>query len=159
MPASLYLGKVVAALGRAEEVNWRIQRNQRGIWRLVDLAIFGHEAAVELLLQEPGLDVNLASLGTGRTALHWACYKGHAGIVRRLLAHPSLTCHNYRNSNGQTALQEAVFNDNVGCVLEMVAVLRVDLDMLDMDLEEMARSPWAWEAWEVVRRERGRRER
>ena len=160
MPASLpklgsggYFEKVLAALGRAEEVKQRGVLGAAG--RLVEAARSGQEAVVELLLQQPGLDANLASPATGRTALHWACHKGYVGIVRRLLAQSSLTCHNYSNSYGQTALMMAVFNDMVGCVKEMVAVQMVDLDM---DLENMARNGGSLQALEVVRRERGRRE-
>ena len=82
---------VKAALRRGEEVNLRGGKyNKTG---LIWAADEGHESIVELLLLQPGLDVNLTD-GDGDTALHDACAEGHEAIVKRLLAHPSLrqTC-------------------------------------------------------------------
>jgi ankyrin repeat protein len=53
----------------------------------------GHLSAVEFLLRQTGIDVNAVSRNfpgkrseyNGRTALHWAAFKGHAGVVDVLL--------------------------------------------------------------------------
>ena len=122
-----------------------------------------HEAVVELLLQQPGLDVNLTGGANRETALHFACYAGHARIVKKLLAHPSLTCHNVTGSNGMTPLAIAVFKKQVECVRALVAVKGVDLaggmDPDEMSLEEMAigMDPRCEEVCQVVREELRRR--
>ena len=140
------LEKVRAALKRGEEVNKR--QRAEGYTGLILAALKGHEAVVELLLQQPGLDVNLTCHVYRRTALHMACRQGHAGIFRRLLAHPSLTCHNDLESEGFSPL--------------MLAVEGVDLEIKDLEgvgLEEVARiRGYGLEAWQVVRVEMGRRE-
>ena len=79
------LEEVRAALARGQEVN---QTDAGGFTGLMRAAHKGHEAVVELLLQQPELDVNLTCGHYRQTALHWACGQGHPGIVRRLLAHP-----------------------------------------------------------------------
>ena len=117
---------------------------------------------MELLLQQPGLDVNLTCHVYRRTALHMACGQGHAGIVKRLLAHPSLTCHNAAESEGFSPLMLAVGMNRVQCVRELVVVEGVDLETRDLKgvgLEETARiRGYGLEAWQVVRQEIGRRE-
>ena len=147
-----------AALARGEEVNQRYAEGDTG---LMNAARRGHEAVVEILLQEPGLDVNLAGGIHSWTALHAACYGGHAGIVRRLLSHPSLTCPNAVDGNGNSPLGYAVMWDNVECVRELVAVEGVHLETTDpqgWSLEKLARIQRSLEAWQVVREELGRRE-
>ena len=76
------LEEVRAALAGGEDVN---KRSAVGGTGLMWAAWKGREAVIELLLQQPGLDVNLSGGPNSQTALHMACIKGHAGIVRRLL--------------------------------------------------------------------------
>ena len=152
------LKKVRAALVRGEDVN---QSASGGFTGLMVAALKGHEAVVELLLQQPGLEVNLFDEEFRQTVLHLASTEGHTGIVRRLLAHPSLTCHNAVDSDGVSPLMEAVWNNRVKCVRELVAVEGVDLETRDSQgrsLEEVAREEGSQEAWQVVREELGRRE-
>ena len=94
-----------AALARGGKVN---QTTAGGNTGLMCAAAQGHESVVELLLQQPGLDVNLTREGSRRTALHAASSYGRAGIVRMLLAHPSLTCQNAGDRDGRTPLMWAV---------------------------------------------------
>ena len=121
----------------------------------------GHEAVVELLLQQQGLDVNLANEADHWTALHMACFLGCAGIVRRLLAHPSLTCHN--DSDGCSPLMLAVIRNNVEWVRELVAGEGVHLETRDSrgrSPEEVARDGgYGLEAWQVVKEELGKRKK
>ena len=72
---------VRAALGRGEEVNMRGGKyNWTGV---MSAAQRGHEAVVELLLQQPGLDVNMTD-SSGYTALHLAEQGGHKAVVELL---------------------------------------------------------------------------
>ena len=147
-----------AALARGEEVN---QRDAEGNTGLMVAAGRGNEAVVELLLQQPGLDVNHAKEVILWTALHMACRQGYTRIVLMLLAHPSLTCHNAVNSEGCTPLMLAVRMNRVKCVREMMAVEGVDLETRDpwgRGLEEAARCHGGPEAWQVVREGKRRRE-
>ena len=151
------LEEVRAALARGEEVD---QRGAGGYTGLMMAAFSGHEAVVDLLLQQPGLDVNLVSGLDRGTALHVACRGERAGILRKLLAHPSLTCHNAVDNAG-SPLMLAVKKNNVELVRELVAVKGVRLETRDRrggSLEEKARRWGSLEAWQVVREERGRRE-
>ena len=121
----------------------------------------GREAVVELLLQKPGLDVNLTGGRYNGTALHIDCGQAHAGIVRRLLAHPSQSCQNAVDGYGNNPLMWAVGMNKVECVRELVAVEGMDLETYDSrgrGLEEVARDEGSLEAWQVVREELGRRE-
>ena len=119
------LEEVRDALARGEDVNHRDAEGWTGLMRAAER---DHEGVVELLLQQPGLDVNLASGDWHRsTALHLACLSGHAGIVRSLLSHSSLTCHNAVDRYGSSPLMGAVFNNMVKCVLELVTVEGLDL--------------------------------
>ena len=147
-----------AALARGKRVN---QKGAGGCTGLMLAAHKGHEAVVELLLQQPGLDVNLTDGVYHRSALHFSSIEGHSGVVRRLLAHPSQSCHNAVTSEGFSPLMVAVQWNRVECVRELVAVEEVDLEARDLDgygLEEWARVEGSLEAWQVVREELGRRE-
>ena len=115
----------------------------------------GNEAAVELLLQQPDLDVNLMD-SVGYTALHFASSSGQLGVVGRLLEHPSLTCLNARNSYGSTALMMALMNNHLKCVELLAEQEGVDMDTrkrkLSLDqLEELAQEPWQQEALGAAR--------
>ena len=154
------LEQVRVALARGEEVN---QKDAQGITGLMMAVGRDNEALVDLLLQQPGLDVNLTGGRACWTALHWACHYGHAGIVRRLLAHPYLTCHNAVDSHNRinSPLMMAVEKNRLECVKMLVAVEVVDLETRHSQgygLEEMARIRGNQEVWQVVREEKRRRE-
>jgi ankyrin repeat protein len=53
---------------------------------LLQASMRGHDEAVALLLEQPGVDVNAADAFDGRTALAAACVAGHVGLARKLLA-------------------------------------------------------------------------
>jgi ankyrin repeat protein len=69
---------------------------------------------VELLLKQPGIDVNHAD-EYGYTALIWASVKGHLNIVELLLEQPGIDV-NHKNNNGDTALILASQNGHVTIV-------------------------------------------
>ena len=45
----------------------------------------GNNGVIELLLEQPGLDLGVTDRGSGGTALHWACSYDRVKIVGRLL--------------------------------------------------------------------------
>ena len=118
---------LAAALARGEVVN----HIDKDCSALMMAAVGNNEAVVELLLQQPGLDVNLTSKEIGQTALHMASSNGYTGIVRRLLAYPSLTCHNSRDIHGFSPLMLALMMNQVECVRELVAAEGIDLETKD----------------------------
>ena len=56
---------------------------------LIAAAHFGHQDVVALLLQQPGIKVNLTD-DTGLTALHVALERNHGGVSKLLLNHHGL---------------------------------------------------------------------
>ena len=140
------------ALASGQQVNQR--GGDRGWTGLMLAASSGHASILQLLMNQPGLDVNLTD-GSGRTALHLACYKTFedVGIVKLLLAHPSLTCLNARDSSGGTPIMAAVHSGNVACVKELAKLPGVDLETRNSEglgLEEVARREGQYEAWDEV---------
>ena len=97
----------------------------RALAPLMTAVLEGNPAVVELLLQQPGLEVNSAG-DKGNTALHLACLEGRRGIVQRLLAAPGQQSFNVQNSAGNTPLMCGVkkgHSDVVGLLLTVLAVL------------------------------------
>ena len=60
---------VRAALGRGVDVNTTDRMSNTG---LMEAALRNQEEVVEVLLAQPGVDVDYMN-STGQTALHWAC--------------------------------------------------------------------------------------
>lgn len=69
-----------------------------------------HATAVEALLREPHVDVNLAN-AKGETPLHLAVVQGNATVAGRLLAHTQID-PGRTDANGDTALHTAVNQKN-----------------------------------------------
>ena len=132
------LDGVRAALANGAGVN---SRGGRGNYTCLMWAAYGQcEDVVNLLLQQPGIQVNARSQAN-RTALHFACHYGSGRMVKRLLAHPGIDL-NVRGVNGQTPLMAAVAQDKEEVVKEMVAVQGVDITTRDAEgksLEEVGR--------------------
>ena len=103
---------------KAGRDNWSCL--MEAIWR-------NHEEVVDLLLAQPGLDVN-AKDNNSNTALHYACYTGNIAILSKLLAVPGILV-NERNNNGRTPIMVAIWNDNIDDVWLMAAEAKVDLDV------------------------------
>ena len=107
--------------------NTKVGRNN---WTCLMVAILGsQEEVVDLLLAQPGLDVN-AKNDNNRTALHYACDKGNIAILSKLLAVPGILV-NERDSDGWTPIMLAIYSEavRVMAVRVMAAVEEVDLDV------------------------------
>ena len=99
----------------------------RDNWTCLMRAIRGnHEEVVDLLLAQPGLDVN-AKNNSNRTALHYACDKGNIAILSKLLAVPGILL-NERDNKGTTPITWAIICRKPEAVRLMAAVEDVDLD-------------------------------
>ena len=97
----------------------------RALTPLMTAVLEGNPAVVELLLEQPSLEVNCAG-DKGNTALHLACLEGRRGIVHRLLAAPGQQSFNVQNSAGNTPLMCGVkksHSDVVDLLLAQPAVL------------------------------------
>ena len=128
---------VRAAIARGEDVNGGDDQNVTGLmWAVCR----GHYFVVEVLLQQPSLDMNSIN-GHGTTAVFYACLNNKVIGLRMLLGDPRLTSVNTRDPEGRTALMIAVLNDRVGCVRELVRVEGLDLETRgnNMSLEKVAR--------------------
>ena len=105
--------------------NTKVGRNN---WTCLMVAILGsQEEVVDLLLAQPGLDVN-AKNDNNRTALHYACDKGNIAILSKLLAVPGILV-NERDSDGGTPITWAIIYGKPEAVRMMAAVEEVDLDV------------------------------
>ncbi len=80
---------------------------------LTNVAFFGHEESMRILLSTPGIDVNKLN-SNGSHALLIATQKGHTDCVRMLLAAPGINI-NHVDRSGYTALDWAVMNDHNEC--------------------------------------------
>jgi len=115
-----------------------------------------HEEVVDLLLAQPGIEVN------GSFALHVACSKGNVAILSKLLAVPGILV-NKRDSDGRTPIMQAICDGRTDAVRVMAAVdeVNLDVDLRDNDGMSMEESAWPGNATEIVaivREARQRRE-
>ena len=137
-----------------EKVEGVIKRNSTVL--MLAVQEFQH-TVVELLLEQPGLEINLTDK-LGFTALHYACADGNDDLVRMLLGHPGLTSHNLRDVYGYTPLIQAVFQGGpygAECARLLLEVPGLELELRD----SRGRTPWSWnggqdsvEALELVRK-------
>ena len=84
---------------------------------LLKAAADNSKEVVALLLDNPGVDVNVA-LDTGMTALHFAANEGHLEVVALLLKHPGVHV-DAATDDGFKALHLAALQGH----LEVVALL------------------------------------
>ena len=142
-------------------------RDSNGNTPLMAAVSYGSIHCVKLLLEKPGIDVNISTKDNsdgepyGQTALHLAYVKDSLEILRLLLDHPTLACLNAKDSEGHTPLMWAVSYGGIQCVKELVSLPEVDLTSKDdegMGLEDIARDAGQLEAWQVVREALKRRE-
>ena len=128
----LWVGCSLGELQMARELilagadpNTKVGRNN---WTCLMVAILGsQEEVVDLLLAQPGLDVN-AKNDNNSTALHYACDKGNIAILSKLLAVPGILV-NERDSDGGTPITWAIIYGKPEAVRMMAAVEEVDLDV------------------------------
>ena len=123
---SCCLGKLQMArelLLAGADPNTKVGRDN---WTCLMRAIRGnHEEVVDLLLAQPGIDVNAKD--NNRTALHYACHTGNIAILSKLLAVPGILL-NERDNKGTTPITWAIICRKPEAVRLMAAVEDVDLD-------------------------------
>merc|ERR1719237_101507 len=102
----------------------------------------GHSSIVEILLAEPGIDVNRRDVN-GSTALHLACRYGRVDLVQQLLVHPGgLYCLEWQDKWGETPLLTATRKGHLLCVESLLQVPGIHLatkDGRDKGLVDVAR--------------------
>lgn len=122
------LARVQAALARGDNPNWK---NPRGYTCLMLAVSNGHDKVVELLLQQPTLDLTAISAPDSGsfTALHFGCRSDDNVVgVRMLVAVLGLGEVDKRSRNGLTPLQVAVVNASLECIKLLVKVEGVNLE-------------------------------
>lgn len=87
-----------------------------------------HHELLELLLTEPGVNVNIRD-ENNRTPLMYACRAGHIKIVRSLCQVTGLDI-NCRDRDGWTALHEAVRRNDLACLEILREVPRTDWNVI-----------------------------
>ena len=109
------LNKVRYSLGLGANVNW--QRDRDRYSGLFFAAGRNYGELLELLLSQPGVDVNITTNNNNVTPLMVACSWNHKNenITRRLCQVNGID-PNIRNVKGQTALHYAVWNNKPRCV-------------------------------------------
>jgi ankyrin repeat protein len=88
------------------------------------------EAAIQNLLGQVHLDINMKSGPNKTTALHEACLLGFHRGVDLLLVHPDVDM-NAVDCQGQTPLHYAVQTNQVGCIERLLSI-GVRMDLADM---------------------------
>ena len=98
---------VRSALHRGQNAN---QRSPFGVSGLMYAASGNHPDIMELLLRQPGIDINSRdnSILVGGTPLHWAISGGGSKLVEMLLKQPNLESLEWRDIHGYTPLMLAV---------------------------------------------------
>ena len=130
------LEDVRRALAKGEDVN---KATQYGVTGLMWAVYQNQNAIVELLLSQPGLDLNVVDGNSyGWTAIHYACYHGNFEGLKMMLAHSSVNSHNVNDcvynrhivfcGNGRTPLMLAIHRNNMLCISELLKVAGLDLD-------------------------------
>ena len=103
--------------------------SEDGEWSGLTIAAHkNYSELLDLLLSQPGIDVNLTPrnwMTRTRTPLMIACEAGHHGIVRRLLQVPGINI-THKNSTGHTALHMAAINGRSACLEELAKVPGLD---------------------------------
>jgi ankyrin repeat protein len=105
-----------AYFAAAQPVN---EPNARGDTLLIVAAYNGQEKAVELILEQPKLEVD-ARNKMGLTALAAAAFKGHVGISKKLIAAKANV--NAANGSGQTAIMFAALAGKVKVLKYLLSV-------------------------------------
>ena len=114
--------------------------HHRYISVLMEATHQGRYEAVDLLLAQPGINVN-HQCSWGWTALHYACERDWVAILKRLLQAPGILV-NKKGHLGYTPIMAAARKGFTEAVRLLAAVEEVDLDVKDKQgngLEEIAR--------------------
>ena len=130
-------------VGNVEDVRAALQAGGDPNTFLMCAIMRGKEEVVNLLLEQPSIEVNAKDDGDN-TALHWACAGGNVAILNQLLAVPGILV-NERDVDGCTPIMLAISwissRIELDIVRVMAAVEKVDLDVRDdrgLSLEDLA---------------------
>ena len=91
-----------------------------------------NEELLDLLLSQPGVDVNIKCRRGGWTPLMIACRKGYANIVRRLCQVNEIN-PNITDKYGDTALFLALYTNHIECVKILRTVPKTNWNMKNRD--------------------------
>jgi len=100
------------------------EESAEGMTPLLQCIVSGHPDAVTLLLQAPGIDVNL-----GKPLVH-ACRLGHVAVVSILLGDPRIDPL-VVNDGGNSPLHEAAGNGHDDVMVVMLQDQRIDVNAVD----------------------------
>merc|ERR1719427_867840 len=103
------------------DVNWA--KPQPG---LIEASFYNHYQVVDMLLQQPGIDVNRRGGSSYATALYVACQENNIEIVRRLLRRADIDVN--AAITGWTALHVAAAKGNVDCVKLLLDCSAMDVN-------------------------------
>ena len=110
------------ALARGTNPNKKLDTD--GSTALHAAAVRGHLEVVALLLQQPQVDVNVAT-NNGSTALHLSAFRGHLEVVALLLQQPQIDL-NAATDDGDTALHFAAFQGHQEILTHLLARPKTD---------------------------------
>ena len=127
--------------GRGKEATWaseerrEVEKARRKVEAGEALALLwacdgGFLKAVEVALQQEGVDVNQARSSDGSTPLYWACFYGHLDVVRALLGADGIQA-NQANQNSQTPINIASYRGHVEVVRVLLSVPGIDIATAD----------------------------
>ena len=88
----------------------------------------GDVALVQLLANDPSVNINWGDPEYNRTAFYRACFFGHRKIVEFLLSHPEINVNQQQNQ-GATPLNTACQHGHQEVVLLLLADNRIDLNI------------------------------
>ena len=131
---------VLCDFGNVEEVREALQAGGDPNTFLMCAIMRGKEEVVNLLLEQPSIEVNAKDDGDN-TALHWACAGGNVAILNQLLAVPGILVNERERGLGWTPIMAAIELARLDIVRVMAAVEKVDLDVRDdsgLSLEDLA---------------------
>jgi len=87
----------------------------------------GYKDIVNLLLKQPGININIKD-SQGFTALMCAAEQGHNKVIELLLEHPNINV-NIQNNKGATALMLAIFNKHKEVVIQLLNHSTIDINI------------------------------
>eukprot|EP00092_Neocalanus_flemingeri_P025961 GFUD01028137.1.p1 GENE.GFUD01028137.1~~GFUD01028137.1.p1 ORF type:complete len:228 (+),score=65.88 GFUD01028137.1:90-773(+) len=111
---------------------------------------------VQLLMDQPGLDVNTAACNSW-TPLHLACLAGDTKAIVRLGEHSRLITVNSEDDEGETPIMLAVWEGHTEVVREMVKIFGVNLNTTNRwgdNLQDVARKRGFTEILNILRNAR-----
>ncbi len=123
--------KLDLLLKAGADVNFRLQEIDHGATTLYKAVAIGNVECVKLLLNAPGIKVNLSDMN-GKTPLLCAADKGHTECVKLLLGDSRIDV-NRADSDGKTPLLCAADKGHTECVKLLLGDSRIDVNRADAD--------------------------